>query len=198
LHSTLRVIPPAAEPAAEVGAGQPRSVLCAGPLSHVGGHSRALIAADIVHHLFNDLHFRVVGDGPDRARLEQTARLLASHPKIEFLGGRADIGTLLTEAEVVWAPAAGSTAVILEALALGRPVVAADQPGLRDIIVDGATGFVVPVNDQVALARCTRRLFEEPELGRSIGRAAQEHLRRHFSPAQMTQAYGRLYAELAA
>jgi glycosyltransferase involved in cell wall biosynthesis len=197
VSSTLRVIPLAAEPGAAIDVARPYSVLCAGPLSYAGGHSRALVAVDILHYLFKDLRCRILGDGPDRSRLEQAVRRLASGPNIDFLGNRTDFNALLAEAQVVWAPAAGSAAVVLEAMALGRPVIAADQPGLREIIVDGVTGFVVPLNDQVALARCTRRFFEEPELGRQMGRAAQEHLRRHFSLARMTQAFARLYAELS-
>ena len=86
---------------------------------------------------------------------------------------------------------------MLEAMAAGCPVVAADRPGLREIIEDGRTGFVVPPGDKVALCKRTRSLFLDGPLARQMGEAAQAHVARHFAPATFAQRWTEQYAAAA-
>jgi len=94
---------------------------------------------------------------------------------LSFLGPQEDMADLLARATLVWVPSLGDTGLhfTLEAMAAGKPVVATNVPSLREIIVDGQTGFLIAPGDKVALARRTRELLRDPELARRMGEAAR-------------------------
>ncbi len=104
----------------------------------------------------------VVGEGPDRARLEASAR---SGPAGVVFHGRVDEVTrreLYRASSVTWLTSVreGWGLVITEAARHGTPAVVYDVPGLRDAVRDGVTGFVVPADPQ-ALAAATRRVLDD-------------------------------------
>jgi glycosyltransferase involved in cell wall biosynthesis len=78
-------------------------------------------------------------------------------------------------------------------MAAGKPVVAARQPVLADIVVDGQTGFLVPPADQAALARQTRVLLDDADLRRRMGEAGQQRVMASFSAAAMVKRFADLY-----
>ena len=78
--------------------------------------------------------------------------------------------------------------VILEAMASGRPVVATANPGLDMYVEHGVTGFLVPAGDPGAMAHAIRRLLEDPETARAMGRAARERVQARFTSAHMAAA----------
>ena len=82
------------------------------------------------------------------------------------------------------APAPG----LAEAMAHGRPVVASAVGGLRDLVVDGETGLVVPPGDVAALRAALERLLADPELRRRLGAAARERARTRLSWETVTDA----------
>jgi glycosyltransferase involved in cell wall biosynthesis len=173
-----------------------RTVFCAGPFFYPKKYRTTLLAVDILHHLFEDLQLLLLGDGPDRARLQEAVLHLATRPPIHFLGTQPDAAPLIARAHVVWVR--GGMSAALEAMALGRPVIAADVPAVRDVVIDGVTGFLVPPGEQVPLARRTRLLLEEPECAAQVAKAGQRHVRERFSADRMTAQFDRLYSDLAA
>lgn len=109
------------------------------------------------------LELRIVGDGPDRQRLEALA---ADLPQVSFLGSRplSDTYALIGQASFVvvpseWYEPFGRTAV--EGLAKGTPVVCADIGGLSEIIRDGVTGFKFRASDSDSMAQALRRAIEQ-------------------------------------
>ncbi len=68
---------------------------------------------------------------------------------------------------------------LLESMAMCTPVVCTDVGGMPEYVVDGKTGFIVPPNDSVALGGAVRRILDDPELGRSLGRAGHEHMQQY-------------------
>ncbi|RMG43940.1 MAG: glycosyltransferase [Acidobacteria bacterium] len=123
-----------------------------------------------------EARFEVVGDGPERVRLERLARELGIAGRVAFRGQREDsrslmatwqIGTLTSDTE-------GLSNTILEYMAAGLPVVATDTGGNPELVEHGATGFLVPAGDPEALAAAWRRLVAEPELRGRFGDAARE------------------------
>jgi colanic acid/amylovoran biosynthesis glycosyltransferase len=135
-----------------------------------------------------DWQFDVVGDGPLRAELEARARPLAD--RVVFHGQRpsAELGRLLAAAEVAVFPSVrarsgdqdGLPVALLEAMAVGTPVVASDLPGLSDVVLgrsDGGTapaGLLVAPGDADALAEAIRTLLTDPEARQRMGEAAVE------------------------
>ncbi|MCR4412394.1 MAG: glycosyltransferase, partial [Thermoguttaceae bacterium] len=112
----------------------------------------AIWATDLMRVFPYDFHLVILGDGPQRDRLEQFRDQVEVHDKVHFLGQRDDVHQILPHCDVLWSPSAfeGQSNAIMEAMAAGVPVVATDIPGTRDLVVDGETGFLVPTPDRPA------------------------------------------------
>src|SRR5262245_14695656 len=132
-----------------------RHIACMGTLERHKGFRDAIWAYAILHFLYPDLDMELIGDGPDRLRLEEFVRNTHCKDAVHLRGNRPDGPSLLRRAEVVWVPdqEEGGVNVALEAMAAGRPVVASRLPGLAEIVVDGQTGFLVPPGLQPEWAR---------------------------------------------
>jgi glycosyltransferase involved in cell wall biosynthesis len=90
---------------------------------------------------------------------------------IEFLGRLADVRPAIEACSVYVLPSyrEGTPRTVLEAMAMGRPIVTTDAPGCRETVIDGENGFLVPVQDAVALAQAMARFIDEPALQTSMG-----------------------------
>src|SRR5262249_44933868 len=141
------------------------------------------------------LHLVFIGDGPARASLEQFVRTTDVARYIHFVGLHADVSAWLAHSAMIWVPnrAAGGANVALEAMALGRPVVAARLPPLLEIVADGETGFLVKPGDKVSLARQARLLLDDPERGRQMGEAGRRRAEQNFAAASMIRSFAQLY-----
>lgn len=158
----------------------------------------AIWATDLLKVVRKDVHLLVVGDGPQRNKLLRFRDQVEIADHVHFLGHRDDVPRLLPHVDIVWSTSGyeGQSNAILEAMACGRPVIATDIPGTRELIVHGQTGLLFPVGDRMALARLTQQLLENPELARNIGLAAQRYVAQHFSLRQMVNAFEELYGRL--
>lgn len=136
----------------------------------------------------------VIGDGPDRERIEALAR----PGSVRFVGFRPDAARLLSAFDVFVhpTPTEAQGLAVLEAMAAGVPIVAADTGGTAESIDDGRTGLLVPAEGR-AVANAVRRLLEDGELARRLAAAASHEVRTRFSGADMTRQLERLYLELA-
>lgn len=126
--------------------------------------------------------FVVVGDGPQRRDLERLARghqilLLGAvgDETLEQVFGAADIFTMPTRSGEGFGLAAA------EAMACGLPVVASDGGALREVIADGTTGRVLPVDDAGGYAEALQQLMQDGELRSAMGRAGRERIETHFT-----------------
>jgi glycosyltransferase involved in cell wall biosynthesis len=159
---------------------EPPHVLYAGRLSPEKGVLELVAAAG------DDVPLVVVGDGPLRARLP------GARPSVP----RGELAELYAEAAVVACPSLreGFGMTCLEAMAHGVPVVASDVGGLRDLVVDGTTGVLVPAGDVAALRAALQRLLRDPAERSRLGSAARERARREFAwdgvAARLISAYG--------
>jgi glycosyltransferase involved in cell wall biosynthesis len=179
----VRVIPSGVELPAETGAeAVPPEVLYAGRLSPEKGVLELVEAA-------RGLNLVVAGDGPLRARVPGS-RGFVSHDELEDLYARAAVVACPSRRE-------GFGVACLEAMAHGRPVVASAVGGLRDLVVDGETGLLVPPRDVAALRAALERLLADPELRRRLGSAGRERARERFSWPAVTDATLAVYAEAA-
>ena len=90
---------------------------------------------------------------------------------IEYLGPLNDVRPAFAAARVYVLPSyrEGTPRTVLEAMAMGRPIVTTDAPGCRETVVDGVNGFLVPVRDDMALERAMERFILEPELAWRMG-----------------------------
>ena len=115
----------------------------------------------------------LAGDGPARETLELLIRQLGIADHVRILGWRADVIELMAASEIVVQPTlheAFSQAMV-EAMALGRPLVISDVSGVRDVVKHGETGLVVPAGHSDALAAAIR-VLARPEDAERLGRNA--------------------------
>lgn len=141
-----------------------------------------------------DLEFRAVliGDGALMARIAAPA----AEAGIELLGSRSDVAELLGRADVMVFPSRpqgeGMPGVLIEGGLSGLPIVATDVPGVRSVIDDGVTGFVVDPEDLDAMVDHLGRLVVDADLRTTMGTAARTRCIEHFS----IQAVGALWLRL--
>ena len=152
-----------------------------------------------------NLHAMVVGgshfsepDYPDELR--QLATQLGISDRVTFTGHRQDVPRLMNAFDIfVHAsslPEPGGM-TNMEAMALGKPVIATRAGGPTEVVADGETGILVLPNNVEVMADGLLRLVSQPELGRRFGRAAIERVQRHFSAEVMAQRVVALARETA-
>jgi glycosyltransferase involved in cell wall biosynthesis len=141
-----------------------------------------------------DVVLVVLGEGPERPQLERLARELGVARRVFLLGRVPDVGAWLRRAVCYVHPARweGFGLGVLEAMHAGLPVVATRASSLPELVADGETGYLVPVDDPVSLAAALERALGHPELG-AAGRA---RALREFSVARMADRHAALYATL--
>jgi glycosyltransferase involved in cell wall biosynthesis len=155
-------------------------------------------AAETLRQIRPQIHLVLIGDGPERERLERLARDVYTAQHVHFLGHRPDAATWMSAFDAFWLASSfeGQSNSLMEAMAAGRPVVASDIPANRELVTPDATGFLANVGDSVGFMQFTRRLIDEPDLARRLGDAARERMQSEFSVARMTAAYAALYREV--
>ncbi|MGI8510500.1 MAG: glycosyltransferase family 4 protein [Gemmatimonadaceae bacterium] len=124
-----------------------------------------------------DARLEIAGKGDDRDRLEKLVARLGLDDRVRFLGfiTEREKGKLLRRswATILASPKEGWGISNLESAACGTPVIAADSPGIRESVVDGDTGFLVPGSDIAAYAAAMRGLVESPGLVDKLGSSAR-------------------------
>jgi glycosyltransferase involved in cell wall biosynthesis len=106
----------------------------------------------------------------------------------------------LTQASIVVLPSyrEGLPKVLLEAAACGKPLIATDVPGCRDVVTNGVNGILVPPRDAAGFAHAIRALLSNPGLSKTMGVAAREAVVRRFSVEHIANETINLYRELLA
>jgi glycosyltransferase involved in cell wall biosynthesis len=165
-------------------------VLCVGAVSYQKGFDVLVDAA--AAEPVPLWHAIVLGEGPAR---ESLARRAAEHGVVAFLGWSDDVGSAMADADVVCMPSRWESAgyAALEAMDAGRPVVATDVDGLRDIVEHEVTGLIVEPEDARGLASALQRLATDAALRVDMGRAGRRRAQ-EFTIARMVQETVRIYA----
>jgi glycosyltransferase involved in cell wall biosynthesis len=137
----------------------------------------------------------IVGDGPDRAAVEAEIHSLRLDGRVRLAGERDDVPALLAASDVfvLSSRSEGLPVSVLEAMAAELPVVASDVGGLRELVVDGETGILVPPGDAEALAAALGRLVEDRDLRRRLGAAGRARAETLFDLGAFRRAHVELY-----
>jgi glycosyltransferase involved in cell wall biosynthesis len=208
--SKIVVIPNAVEPFASDG--PPREVLLAELGIPAEAHLVAAVgrlwpqkrvkdliwAADLLKSARGDVHLLVIGEGPQRWRLERFARQVENDDCVHFLGQRDDVPHILPHCDCLWLASSfeGQSNAILEAMAAGLPVIATDIPGNRDLVVPRETGYLVTVGDSAGFAKWTNALLEDRDLAQRMGDAGRQRVLKEFTVERMVQRHASLYEGL--
>jgi glycosyltransferase involved in cell wall biosynthesis len=141
--------------------------------------------------LVPEAEFAIVGAGELREELERQAEGL----RVRFTGARDDVPELLASFDVFAFPSRfeGLCLAVIEAQAAGVPVVATPVGGIRETVVDGETGLLVPTGDAAALAAGIRRLLEDRPAAEAMAAEAKRRVRERYSIERMVAETLRLY-----
>lgn len=144
--------------------------------------------------LDGDVRLLIIGDGPERARLERAAAALNLGDRVIFAGfvnrperiiGLFDVYALSSDTEQM-------PNTVLQAMAAGQPVAGLAVGDVRDIVSPDNRPLIADPADETGLERNLRRLVEDGQLRERVGLANREHVRRHYDEARMHEAYGRV------
>lgn len=157
-------------------------------------HELYLEVARRVTQRLPEARFLVIGDGPRRAPLEQLAAELGIASQVMFLGSRPDVPRLLAAADVfaLTSHNEANPVSILEAMSVGRPVVATDVGSVAEAVDNGRTGHVVRPGDADGLAARVTELLRDPRQRAAMGTTARERVVSRWSVDVMVRGYERL------
>lgn len=157
-----------------------------------------LDAAAIALRQFADVHFLIVGDGPDRQSLEQRSQQLGIAANVHWAGRRSDVPNLLAASTGLVLPSRweGMPNVVLEAMAVGKPVVATDVEGVCELVRPDINGWVVAKENPQALAESLIRLLSNPQASAKMGCESQSIVANEFAMEGFVQNHITLWRNL--
>ncbi len=169
-----------------------------GRLAPIKGLTHLIQALALLRSEFTGLVLEIAGSGPLRSSLEQQARELGLANQVRFLGWLDGMAPVLARWDVFALASVqdGFPIAVLEAMAAGLPVVATKVGGLREMVEDGQTGWLVPPGDPSALAERLRALLLNPDQRCTMGMAGQARVRNRLSEKDMVTATAAIYNEL--
>jgi glycosyltransferase involved in cell wall biosynthesis len=148
----------------------------------------------------NPVALDVVGDRPERARLQQFARDAGVAERITWHGSlpQTALAPFYRGAAALVVPSIdeGLGLVAVEAQLCGTPVIASESGGLPDIVRHDQTGILVPPAEPAALASAVDSLLARPDKGASLGEAGRMHALATFAPESVARRYATLYRSL--
>ena len=156
------------------------------------------VLLDAISHLGNSYPLRlvIVGSGPDEPALREKIDRMGLSEKVIWTGFRDDVNNVIAAMDVVTVPSTWNepcSAVIQQAMALGKPVIGTLTGGSPEMILDGETGLLVPPSDPAALAEAVSQLAGDAFLRKRLGAAGRERVESHFSLQIMTNKIEALY-----
>ena len=157
------------------------------------GHSYFLRAAKLILQEFQDVHFVIVGDIDShilkgyKEGLFRMTKVLGLTSNVSFLGFREDVPEIMSGLDILVLASSSKRSpeplgrVLIEAMAAQRPVVATGDGGVTDIVIDDATGMLVPPRDERSMAKAIIYLLSNPSIAKEMGRNGRERVEELFS-----------------
>lgn len=161
-------------------------------------HELFLRAAALVRQQVAGARFVLVGNGPERDKLDRLAAELGLADVVHFLGARSDVPQILPLFDVfaLTSKIEASPVSILEAQACGLPVVATRVGSIGESVIDDETGYLVTPGSVDEVASAMIRLLRSPELRQRLGSAARQFVVQHRSLEAMVSGYEELISKL--
>jgi len=161
-------------------------------VAHLAGHKGQKYLVGAIPHVLAaipNVRFFIIGKGELMSELQALSVALGIGHALTFTGFRNDVGAFYKIADlfVMSSVQEGLGTAILDALALGKPVVAANSGGIPEIIMDGQTGRLVEAANPQALAKGIIEMLTNVELARAMARRGQDHVKAEFSIAAMVE-----------
>jgi colanic acid/amylovoran biosynthesis glycosyltransferase len=190
--------------------GAPVRLICTGRLIEKKAHTYTLQAMALLKQrdLGHSFSLDIVGEGPKEGELKAEAARLGIADRVRFHGGLPHRRTLelLQEASIFVLPSItasdgdmeGIPVAIMEAMAMGLPVVSTFHSGIPELVEDGVSGRLVPEHDVAALAEAITSIVETPERWTAFARAGRKKVEQDFNRRILSQNLGALYRTVVA
>lgn len=152
-------------------------------------------AAKKIVQIFPEVKILIIGEGPLREKLERRTNRLGLEKRVSFLGERKDIPELLSLLDVFILPSLweGLPFALIEAAALEKPVVATEVDGIREVIRDRDTGFLVPPKNPESLAQAVISMLQNRESASHIGKKLKKEICHQYTLSRMVEETQNLY-----
>jgi len=203
-HNSVKPFPALAPGAAE-GIRKTLPEPAAGILLSVGRLSREKGHVDLIRALGrlrrqwprDEFHLLIVGEGPERSRIEAARAEEGLGDRITLTGLRGDVGAYYSIADLVVMPShsEGSPNALLEAMIAGAAVVATRAGGIPEIVVHEESAILVETGDPEGMATAIHRLLHDPEKRRQLAEKARVVARTEYSPQAYRRSLGRVYTQ---
>lgn len=169
-----------------------------GRLVPIKGHKYLVSAAEMIIKEFPKTVFIFVGDGFLKPILERHAEALGIRKNIIFTGWRKDVPEILYLFDILVFPSLneGMGRVMVEGMSLGKPIVASNVGGIRDLIEDGKNGILVSPRDSNALRKAISRLIRNKKLAEGLGKIGKMEVYPDFDASTMVKKIDNLYESL--
>lgn len=155
----------------------------------------------------NPFHYEIVGDGPLRGHLEERVEHLGLGADVHFLGAlpSEEVRSLLDRSHILLAPSVtavdgdqeGIPVAIMEAMAMGLPVVSTWHGGIPELVHDGVSGYLVPERDPQALGEALSQLLEHPDLWPVMGEAGRRTIEEDYDQERLNERLVQLLTQAA-
>ncbi len=168
-----------------------------GRLSKVKGYEFLLQAARKVLDKGKEVHFLIIGDGEEEASLRKLVRQLELQKQVTFCPPLPDLAELMRNFDILVVPTqrGGLGLTALEAMAMGRPVIANSVGEILHLIRDGETGVLVKDSDPDEIAEKIVQLLENPQQAQDLGARARAYVEENFSLGPMVDSTEQVYQE---
>ena len=163
------------------------------------GHNFFIDATATVLKKFSNVRFLIVGDGPQKENLTKIIQEKGLSETIFMLGHREDIPEIMASFNILVHPSFANEGVpqsIVQAMAMGVPVIASDIKSLSEVVTDGKTGLLSPRKDSGKLAKRIILLLKNKELMRKMGNNGRKFVVEKFSMERMISSIENLYKNM--
>ncbi len=169
-----------------------------GRLVPIKGHKYLISAAKRIVREFHNTVFVFVGDGYLNASLERQAESIGVRKNIIFTGWRKDAAEILDLFDILVVPSLneGMGKVLVEGMALGKPIVASSVGGIIDLVKNGENGILVPPSDSDALGNAILQLIKNKNLAEELGKNGKAKIYPEFDASVMVKEIDDLYESL--
>ena len=167
-------------------------------LDYLKDHLTAVRTAERVRQSRPDFQLLLVGEGPERAKIEEEVRARNLSDTVRLLGLRTDVQRLLCAADLflLTSISEGIPVTLIEAMSARLPVISTNVGGVEEVVVPGQTGWTAPAGDDPQLAESLLCLLADREEARTFGEVGRRRAEELFSEQQMHDAYAALYREM--
>ncbi|HUO17876.1 MAG TPA: glycosyltransferase [Verrucomicrobiae bacterium] len=174
-------------------------ILSVGNLIPIKGHDLLLRSVAALVGEFPTLSLDIIGEGPERARLESLTGELQIRDRVHFLGhcSRREVATAMQQCTLFALPSRyeGLGCVYLEAMSTGKAAIGCRGQGIAEVIRQGSNGFLVGPDNERELTLALGMLLRDETRRKNIGRAARDTILERFTLAEQAEHFARIYRE---